>query len=112
MILGHHLVVAEILHRRRTLLFVGIHAQQNIVRYPVVLIDIVRIVGRDDLDVVLPGKLDQHFVGFDLLGNFMALKLNVIVFAEQVEPPLEFNFAPASSPFLRMALGRRHQCSR
>src|SRR6185312_4265871 len=68
----------------RALHIAGIYAKQNIMRVTVLLIHVVRIVGADHFYVKLFGVLSQLIINDLLLGDIVALQLDVIVFAEKV----------------------------
>ena len=55
----------------------------------VFLVDVVGVVGADNLDVVVFGEAQEHFVDLILLGHVVALEFDVVVFTEDVVPPFE-----------------------
>ena len=76
-----------------------IDAQQHIVGHGVLLLHVVTIVGGDHLDVVLLGKDQQLLIdvlladpeAVDIVQPPVPLKFDVVIFAEQVQPPLQFH---------------------
>ena len=54
--LGHPFFVRKVLSGGRRLLFARVDAKQNVVGVVILLLDVVRIVGGNDFDVVLAGQ--------------------------------------------------------
>ncbi len=91
--LGLAFLVVEVLGARGALLLAGVDAQQDVVRVGIVALHVMAVVAGDDGHLVLGGPLHQHGVHLVLLGDAVALQLDVVVLAEEVEPPLELLLA-------------------
>jgi hypothetical protein len=85
-------VVDEVVISRRRLLFTCIDAKQDIVGVVVLPVGVVAVVGGDHRDIVFPGILQEGDVDLLLFFDVMALELDEIVLAEEVQPPFEFLF--------------------
>src|SRR5699024_9797332 len=68
---------------------VGLQCQQDIVRLRIFLLHIMRIVGRDHLDVVLFGPFDQRFVTAVLISQPVPLPLDVVIIAKNIKVPFK-----------------------
>jgi hypothetical protein len=82
--------VSELAQSRLGLFFTRVDAEQDVVCVVIFLVHVVRVVGANNLDVVLLRPAQQNFVHLILFGHLMPLDFNVIVFAEDAEPPFEF----------------------
>ena len=85
-------------------------------RVEIRLIDIMRVVRRDDLNIILFRKPQQDLVDLLLLRHPVALQFDVVIILEDVQPPLELILSlglPAFQDGLRdqrtQAAGRRDQ---
>src|SRR5699024_3293079 len=68
---------------------VGLQRQQDIVRLGIFFLHIMRIVGRDHLDVVLFGPFDQRFAAAVLIAQPVTLQLDVVIIAKNIKVPLK-----------------------
>src|SRR5690606_586759 len=74
---------------------IGIDTKQYIMYPPVVLFQIMRIIGTDDPDLILLRKFEEDLVDIfltqatviNILHIAVALKFNIIILTKQVEPP-------------------------
>ena len=89
-------IVGPDITNRVAVLLAGVHAQQQVVGRVVFLVDVVRVVGADDFDVVLVCQAQQHlvhiflaFAGAVEIHQAVALNFDVVVLAEHIEPPLQ-----------------------
>src|SRR5699024_10414690 len=66
---------------------VGLQRQQDIVRLGIFFLHIMRIVGRDHLDVVLFGPFYQRFVAAVLIEQSLKMELFIVLIAKNIKVP-------------------------
>ncbi len=71
-------------------------------------VHIMRIVGRDDLHIIFFRESQKHFIHLYLFRYSMILDFHIIIFAKQIQPPLENFFCFGFSFFQNRA---RNFCS-
>ena len=87
--LHHSAFIHKFTDGRRCLLLSGIDTEQNIVCIGVFLVYVVRIIGTDDLYIILLCPTKQYFIYPILFSHLVALNFDVVVFAEKIKPPFK-----------------------